>query len=141
VDFRAASHRARDQKLGALRASSSVGNLPLPGTLTKRSKPSKRLQEASKSYQERSFKSAYSLASLLCSSSLLFMRKAYQADLSNAEWTFLEPLMPIRKTRGGPKIHSSPDILDHQRGDELPDGQAFASLMRLCRQFNFVASQ
>jgi hypothetical protein len=39
---------------GALRASSSAGNLPLPGTLTRRSKSSNRLQEASKSYQERS---------------------------------------------------------------------------------------
>ena len=85
--------------------------------------------------------SAHSLASLLCSSSLLFMRKAYQADLSNAEWTCLEPLLPVPKATGDPKIHSSPDILNHLRGDELPDGQAFASLRRLFRQSNFVVSQ
>ena len=85
--------------------------------------------------------SEYLLASLLCSSSLLFMRKAYQAVLSDAEWTFLDPLLPIPKATGDPKIHSSPEILNHQRGDELPDGQTFASLMRRFRQSNFVASQ
>ena len=69
------------------------------------------------------------------------MSKAYLADLSNAEWTFLKPLMPVPKTRGGPNMHSSPDILNHQRGHEFPDGQAFASLMRLFRQFNLVVSQ
>jgi hypothetical protein len=54
---------------------------------------------------------------------------------------FLEPLLPVPKATRGPKIHSSPEILNHLRGDELPDGQAFGSLMRLFRQSNFVVSQ
>jgi putative transposase len=40
------------------------------------------------------------------------MRKAYQSDLSDAEWSFLEPLLPCPKATGRPKTHSAREILD-----------------------------
>jgi putative transposase len=40
------------------------------------------------------------------------MRKAYQSDLSDEEWTFLEPLMPAPNTTGRPKTHSAREILN-----------------------------
>jgi putative transposase len=40
------------------------------------------------------------------------MRKAYQSDLSDAEWSCLEPLLPIPKATGRPKLHSAREILD-----------------------------
>jgi putative transposase len=40
------------------------------------------------------------------------MRKAYQSDLSDAEWSFLEPHLPIPNTTGRPKMHSTREILN-----------------------------
>jgi putative transposase len=40
------------------------------------------------------------------------MRKPYPTDLSNAEWSFLEPHLPTPKATGRPRIHSSHEILD-----------------------------
>jgi transposase len=40
------------------------------------------------------------------------MRKAYQTDLSDAEWSFLEPLLPAPKAAGRPKMHSAREILN-----------------------------
>jgi transposase len=39
------------------------------------------------------------------------MRKAYQTDLSDAEWFFLEPLLPLPNATGRPKTHSTREIL------------------------------
>ena len=35
------------------------------------------------------------------------MRKAYQSDLSDEEWSFLEPLVPSPTATGRPKMHSA----------------------------------
>jgi putative transposase len=40
------------------------------------------------------------------------MRKAYQSDLSDAEWSFLEPHLPIPNTTGRPKMHTTREILN-----------------------------
>jgi putative transposase len=40
------------------------------------------------------------------------MRKAYQSDLSDTEWTFLEPHLPTPKDTGRPKTHSVREILN-----------------------------
>jgi putative transposase len=40
------------------------------------------------------------------------MRKAYQSDLSDAEWFFLQPHLPAPKTIGRPKTHSVREILN-----------------------------
>jgi putative transposase len=40
------------------------------------------------------------------------MRKAYQSDLSDAEWSFLEPHLPTPNTTGRPKMHSTCEILN-----------------------------
>ena len=40
------------------------------------------------------------------------MRKPYPTDLSDAEWTCLEPHLPTPKATGRPPIHSSREILD-----------------------------
>ena len=40
------------------------------------------------------------------------MRKTYQTDLSDAEWSCLEPHLPIPKATGRPKLHSSREILN-----------------------------
>jgi putative transposase len=40
------------------------------------------------------------------------MRKAYQTDLSDAEWSCLEPHLPSPKVTGGPKLHSTREILN-----------------------------
>jgi putative transposase len=40
------------------------------------------------------------------------MRKAYQSDISDAEWFFLEPHLPVPKTTGWPKMHSTREILN-----------------------------
>ena len=40
------------------------------------------------------------------------MRKAYQSDLSDAEWSCLEPHLPGPKTTGRPKLHCTREILD-----------------------------
>jgi putative transposase len=40
------------------------------------------------------------------------MRKAYQTDLSDAEWSCLEPHLPAPKTTGRPKMHTTREILN-----------------------------
>jgi transposase len=40
------------------------------------------------------------------------MRKPYPTDLSDAEWTCLEPHLPTPIATGRPRIHSSREILD-----------------------------
>src|SRR5919112_445620 len=40
------------------------------------------------------------------------MRKAYQSDLSDEEWTFLEPFLPAPTATGRPKTHSTREILN-----------------------------
>lgn len=39
-------------------------------------------------------------------------RKAYPSDLTEAEWLLIEPLLPRRRTRGQPRIHSYRELLD-----------------------------
>ena len=40
------------------------------------------------------------------------MRRAYQSDLSDEEWSFLEPLLPAPTATGRPKTHSTREILN-----------------------------
>jgi putative transposase len=40
------------------------------------------------------------------------MRTAYQSDLSDAEWSCLEPHLPAPKAYGRPRLHSPREILD-----------------------------
>jgi putative transposase len=40
------------------------------------------------------------------------MRKAYQSDLTDAEWSCLEPHLPAPKANGRPRLHSPREILD-----------------------------
>jgi putative transposase len=40
------------------------------------------------------------------------MRKAYQSDLSDEEWSFLEPLLPVPRATGRPKTHSTREVLN-----------------------------
>jgi putative transposase len=40
------------------------------------------------------------------------MRKAYQSDLSDAEWSCLEPHLPAPEATGRPKLHSSREIIN-----------------------------
>jgi putative transposase len=40
------------------------------------------------------------------------MRKAYQTDLSDAEWSCLEPHLPAPKANGRPRLHHLREILD-----------------------------
>jgi putative transposase len=40
------------------------------------------------------------------------MRIAYQSDLSDEEWSFLEPLLPAPTATGRPKTHSTREILN-----------------------------
>jgi Putative transposase of IS4/5 family (DUF4096) len=40
------------------------------------------------------------------------MRKAYQSDLSDTEWSFLEPLLPVPHATGRPKMHSTREVLN-----------------------------
>jgi putative transposase len=40
------------------------------------------------------------------------MRKAYQSDLSDAEWSCLMPHLPAPKANGRPRLHSTREILD-----------------------------
>jgi putative transposase len=39
-------------------------------------------------------------------------RRAYQTDLSDAEWFYIGPHLPARKTTGRPRFHSLREILD-----------------------------
>ena len=40
------------------------------------------------------------------------MRKAYQTDLSDAEWSYLESHLPAPKANGRPRIYPLREILD-----------------------------
>jgi putative transposase len=40
------------------------------------------------------------------------MRKAYQSDLSDAEWGCLEPHLPAPKANGRPRLHGPSEVLD-----------------------------
>ena len=40
------------------------------------------------------------------------MRKAYQSDLSDAEWSCLESYLPAPKANGRPRIYPLREILD-----------------------------
>jgi putative transposase len=40
------------------------------------------------------------------------MRKAYQSDLSDAEWSCLEPCLPAPEANGRPRLHHLREILD-----------------------------
>jgi hypothetical protein len=39
------------------------------------------------------------------------MRRAYQTDLSDAEWSYIEPHLPIPKAPGRPRVHTLREIL------------------------------
>src|SRR5215203_1113077 len=43
---------------------------------------------------------------------MLSMRKAYQSDLSDAEWSCLQPHLPVPEFTGRPKTHSTREILN-----------------------------
>ena len=40
------------------------------------------------------------------------MRRAYQTDLSDAEWACIEPHLPTPKAPGRPRVHPLREILD-----------------------------
>jgi putative transposase len=40
------------------------------------------------------------------------MRRAYQSDLSDAEWGRLEPHLPVPKVTGRPQLYPPREILD-----------------------------
>jgi putative transposase len=40
------------------------------------------------------------------------MRRAYQTDLSDAEWTYIEPLIPTPRVPGRPRVHTLREILN-----------------------------
>jgi putative transposase len=40
------------------------------------------------------------------------MRRAYQTDLSDAEWTYIEPHFPTHEATGRPRVHALREILD-----------------------------
>jgi putative transposase len=40
------------------------------------------------------------------------MRRAYQTDLSDAEWACIEPHLPAPKTTGRPRVRPLREILD-----------------------------
>src|SRR3712207_2305955 len=40
------------------------------------------------------------------------MRRAYQTDLSDAEWACIEPLIPVPKAPGRPRVHALREILN-----------------------------
>src|ERR671912_722563 len=40
------------------------------------------------------------------------MRKPYPTDLSDAEWSYIEPHLPVPKGHGRPRTHSLREILD-----------------------------
>src|SRR5918995_4353637 len=41
-----------------------------------------------------------------------YLRKPYLTDLSDAEWSCLEPHLPVPKAAGRPNLHSAREILD-----------------------------
>ena len=40
------------------------------------------------------------------------MKRAYQTDLSDAEWGCLEPYLPVPNATGRPKMHTTREILN-----------------------------
>jgi putative transposase len=40
------------------------------------------------------------------------MRRAYQSDLSDAEWSCLQPYLPVLDAPGRPRLHTLREILD-----------------------------
>src|ERR671921_1930448 len=40
------------------------------------------------------------------------MRRAYQTDLSDAEWSYIEPHLPTPETSGRPRVHTLREIVD-----------------------------
>jgi transposase len=40
------------------------------------------------------------------------MRRAYQTDLSDAEWSYIEPHLPTSEAPGRPRVHTLREILD-----------------------------
>jgi putative transposase len=40
------------------------------------------------------------------------MRRAYQTDLSDAEWSYIEPHLPTSEAPGRPRVHTPREILD-----------------------------
>jgi putative transposase len=40
------------------------------------------------------------------------MRRAYQTDLSDAEWSYIEPYLPTSTVPGRPRVHTLREILD-----------------------------
>jgi putative transposase len=40
------------------------------------------------------------------------MRRAYQTDLSDAEWSCIEPHLPVPKAPGRPRVHTLREILN-----------------------------
>jgi putative transposase len=40
------------------------------------------------------------------------MRKAYQTDLPDAEWSYVEPHLPTPKAPGRPRLHTPRETLD-----------------------------
>jgi putative transposase len=40
------------------------------------------------------------------------MRRAYQTDLSDAEWSYIEPYLPTPKAPGRPRVHTLREIVD-----------------------------
>src|SRR5215216_1923764 len=40
------------------------------------------------------------------------MRKPYPTDLSDAQWNYIEPHLPVPKEHGRPRIHTLREILD-----------------------------
>jgi hypothetical protein len=43
------------------------------------------------------------------------MRRAYQSDLSDAEWSCLEPYLPAPKATGRPKMHATRERISGTR--------------------------
>ncbi len=41
-----------------------------------------------------------------------YEKKPYPTDLSDDEWTYIEPHMPAPKEHGRPRLHSTREILD-----------------------------
>jgi hypothetical protein len=53
------------------------------------------------------------------------MRRAYQSDLSDAEWSCLEPYLATSKTYGRPRLHSPREILQRFAEELTPLEESF----------------
>jgi putative transposase len=40
------------------------------------------------------------------------MSRAYQTDLSDAEWSYIEPYLPTPQAPGRPRVHTLREIID-----------------------------